>query len=1063
MKNRSRRPTSSKKSSLRRLVRWSLPSILFLCCLTALGAGGRLFSRLIPLADAARQQPGGAAPQGLSQSAVEQIQALIEEKQSWTPEQRKIDSQLLFEIKMQRGEEIAPGVPTLETKVEMDNQDQTVVDITAQIGGHLLEDLEAAGARILDVAPNYNSIRARVSLDQLETIAAFPEVSFIQPKQEGVTERSAGGENKLAGSRGGRPLTPDFSDRAARVRAYLATSLPKPAAAAPDGDLVAEGDVAHKGVVARTTFGMNGTGVKIGVLSDGVTNLKESQALGALGQVTVLPGQTGAGDEGTAMLEIIHALAPGAQLLFATAGSGTARFAQNIRDLRAAGADVIVDDFRYFQETPFQDGQALGLVSPTNGGLVHQAVNDVTAAGALYFASAGNEGNIDSNTGGVWEGDFKDGGAATQPLPSFAGRVHDFGGRSLFDTITSATSRSVTLTWSDPLGASANDYDLYILNSTGTTLLAASINGQSGQQDPFEGVGPQPAGVRVVIARFAGADRFLHLNTHRGRLAIATAGASEGHNIAANAFAVAATPAVGPFPNFFNSSNRVETFESDGPRRLFFRADGSPFTPGNFSSTGGLVRQKPDLTAADGVSVTGVGNFGSPFFGTSAAAPHAAAIAALLKSVNPNLTNAQIREALIRTAIDIQAPGVDRNSGAGIITVLEAAQFLGATPMADLDLGAVSATEDRGNGNGFIEPGEDGRLSIQLKNLGVVNAAGVTATLSSATPGVFINLPNTVSFADLPARTGAAVNATPLTFSLSTISTCNLVAILTLTVNYAGGPSPKVFTVEVPTGPPPISIATTLDATAPAPGPNFTTATGLQSPRLNRDGLTSFCASPKSFPGVFSTGTRRYDAYTFATCPGQGAPTCITVTLTNACTGGNSALFAAAFLDSFDPNNLVTNYLADAGFSNTTGEAQSFSFRVPSGRSFVIVVNEVNSDAGLGCKYNLTVSGLCQSCAGANLVCLQDDRSRDFLLFNSFTGDYLFTSCATGATLTGRGRIGKSGCLVTLSDGPRVTASLDNCPIGPLNRGNAVVRTNQLGQTLTISDSGLANNTCACP
>jgi hypothetical protein len=141
----------------------------------------------------------------------------------------------------------------------------------------------------------------------------------------------------------------------------------------------------------------------------------------------VLPGQAGAGDEGTAMLELIHDIAPGAQLYFATAiqppvGCITC-FAQNIRDLRAAGCDIIVDDVMYFVETPFQDGQGPGVSSPTNGGVVTQAVNDVTAAGALYFSSAGNSGNINDGTSGVWEGNFSDGGATSAPLP--AGNVHN--------------------------------------------------------------------------------------------------------------------------------------------------------------------------------------------------------------------------------------------------------------------------------------------------------------------------------------------------------------------------------------------------------------------------------------------------------------------------------------------------------------------------------------------------------------------------------------------------------------------------------------------------------------
>jgi len=66
------------------------------------------------------------------------------------------------------------------------------------------------------------------------------------------------------------------------------------------------------------------------------------------------------------MLEILHDLAPGAELYFATAFGGVARFADNIRRLRAAGCDIIVDDVLYFVETPFQDGQAPGIVSNTN-------------------------------------------------------------------------------------------------------------------------------------------------------------------------------------------------------------------------------------------------------------------------------------------------------------------------------------------------------------------------------------------------------------------------------------------------------------------------------------------------------------------------------------------------------------------------------------------------------------------------------------------------------------------------------------------------------------------------
>ncbi|MER6798929.1 S8 family serine peptidase, partial [Amycolatopsis mediterranei] len=135
-----------------------------------------------------------------------------------------------------------------------------------------------------------------------------------------------------------------------------------------------------------------------------------------------------------------------------------------------------------------------------------------------------------------------------------------------------------------------------------------------------------------------------------------------------------ANPA-GPYPGLFTASSKWERFSSDGKRRLFYNADGTAITPGNVSSTGGTVRNKPDITAADGVatSVTGF----QPFFGTSAAAPHAAAIAALLLSGRPTATPAQIRTALVSSAIDLGTPGFDTVTGNGVIMAGPALAALG--------------------------------------------------------------------------------------------------------------------------------------------------------------------------------------------------------------------------------------------------------------------------------------------------------------------------------------------------------------------------------------------------
>ncbi|HNG34307.1 MAG TPA: putative Ig domain-containing protein, partial [Blastocatellia bacterium] len=905
---------------------------------------------------------GIAESPNLSQSAQQQIKALLDEKARRSPAQQKLDSQLLYAVKMRRGEEIAPGIRQLSVKVETDAEAKTVVDITAIIGGSLIADLDAAGVEVLSVYAQYNSLRARAPLARLEEIAALPQVRFIQPKQEPVFLRHAA-RARAKGETVGEELPPGFAARANRLRGFLAETLA--------GSKTSEGDVTHRAAAARTTFGANGAGVRIGVLSDGVANLAASQASGDLpANVTVLQGYVGSGDEGTAMLEIINDLAPGAQLYFATANGGIAGFAQAIRDLRAAGCDIIVDDFFYVSETPFQDGQAAGVVSTTNGGILWQVVNDVTASGALYFSAAGNDGNKNDNTSGTWEGDFTDGGTLAL-VPG--GTVHNFGGGTQFNAIT-VTGSVGSLFWADPLGGSSNDYDLFVLNSAGTAIVTSSTNTQSGTQDPFEAVAGVSSGNRLVILKKAGAaNRFLHLENLGGQLTFNTEGNIRGHACAAAAYAVAATPAAtaggaapnptGPFPNPFVATNVVERFSSDGPRRVFFNANGTPLTPGNFSAAGGALRQKPDITAADGVTVTGAGGFPTRFFGTSAAAPHAAAIAALLRSANSGLTAAQVRTALTSSAIDIEGAGVDRDSGAGIIMAFQALQSINAQPAPNLQTGTIAAAETGGNGNTFIERGESATLNVQLLNTGPVSATGISAVLTTNTPGVNISA-GTSAYANLAATTGAATNTTPFAFNLSATASCPLRVEFTLTLTFTGGGSPKVLPFYVQTGQPPLTISSTLDAVAPNPGTGFTTSTGLQNARLTRDGNPTFCGTEKSCPGTTSTGTRRYDAYNFSNC--STVPSCITVTLDTPCNTGGGSLFAAAYLGSFDQNNVCLNYLADPGLSPGAVPA-IFSFTVPAGANFTVVVSEVNSGVSANCNYTMNLTGLC--CVGNAAAC----------------------------------------------------------------------------------------------
>ncbi|HEY7565071.1 MAG TPA: S-layer homology domain-containing protein [Acidimicrobiia bacterium] len=581
---------------------------------------------------------------------------------------------------MAQGEPIAAGVQTLNVELPDVNARGAVLDVSVEVGNTVLDDFVALGAEIIEVSERYDHVRLRIVLSQVEALAAIPQVSFVGPKRDAITSRVDGpaaaisslGDESVDALRE-RKLV-DRAETLASIKQALQVEGALPNAGSQDS----EGNPKHRANTSRAAYGVNGSGVRIGVLSDGVGGLATSQALGDLGPVTVLPGQGGSGAEGTAMLEIIHDLAPGAELLFATAFTSIESFADNIRALRAAGSDIIVDDVGYFVETPFQDGQTTPSI--TNGGIVVQAVKDVVADGALFFSAAANSGNLNDGTSGTWEGDFVDGGAGSGVLTG-AGQLHDFGGQ-LFNVVTATTPNPVTLHWADPLGGSANDYDIYILNNIGTVIFDASTNAQNGTQDPFEATGGAFAAERIVIVRSSGLDRFLHLSTNRGRLAIATGGDTHGHaaTTAANSFGVAATSAQVNGSNPFNGSHVVETYSSDGPRRIFFQGNGAAITPGNFTATGGQVLQKPDFTAADDVSVTGVGGFPSPFQGTSAAAPHAAAIAALVQSRFPNASPSIVRNALFASAIDIEAAGIDRDSGRGIIMANRALASLANPP-----------------------------------------------------------------------------------------------------------------------------------------------------------------------------------------------------------------------------------------------------------------------------------------------------------------------------------------------------------------------------------------------
>jgi hypothetical protein len=615
--------------------------------------------------------------QTLPGNTEQQIRALLTEKASRNAAEVKMDSHLVHAAQILRGQPVSPDFPTPPGELESvhrDAHDMVEVDIRAQVGPDLLDAIRAAGGTVESSFPQYQAVRAKLPLLNVERIAAREEVQQIR--------LAAGAQvNGAAGAPGARPA---LAARGSAVRAQLEAffagrtkgDLPAPvlgsllrsigaAFATSGGGPDTWGDTAHQGPTARTTFSLDGTGVTIGVMSDGVNSLASEQAKGNLPsnvKVATVSGQSqaGNGDEGTAMLEIVYTLAPGAQLYFASGTVGEAQMASNIQALQAAGCNIIVDDVTYFNEGPFQDD------------IVAQAVNSAVAKGVFFFSSSGDNGNLQSSQSGTWQGNFSPASAITIGSDT-AALPHVFATNQNYNVITKESGVNVVggtggtgayeLMWSDPLSGSNNDYDLFITDASGN-VQGSSTNVQNGTQDPEEditgssAVSTACAGGNcrlIVVAHSSAAVRTLFVSTERGTLSVATNGATYGHNAAASAFGVAATdaryasPLTNPSCSGFSltCNNGVETYSSDGPRQMFYNADGSAITPGNVTIPGGTILNKPDLTAADAVN-TGFpsGTIYNPFGGTSAAAPHAAAITALMLQANPSLTPTQMHAAL---------------------------------------------------------------------------------------------------------------------------------------------------------------------------------------------------------------------------------------------------------------------------------------------------------------------------------------------------------------------------------------------------------------------------------
>lgn len=246
---------------------------------------------------------GLAFAQDLPEAVRAQVHAIQADKAARSSSQRKLVTSLRYLSREASGLLAVEGVPDLTSRVELEKDGRVTVDITAAPTVALKKAIEDVGGTVIYESTRWSSVRACLPPTQLAAIAGRADVKRIAK---------------------GSKATP----HAARV--------------------INEADPAHKAPTTRAGFGVNGAGIKVGVISDSADHYLDSLAKGELpASFTILPGRSGIGDgtgEGTAMSEIVHDIAPGAQLFFAAAAPGKAGFAESITLLRAAGCQIIVDD-----------------------------------------------------------------------------------------------------------------------------------------------------------------------------------------------------------------------------------------------------------------------------------------------------------------------------------------------------------------------------------------------------------------------------------------------------------------------------------------------------------------------------------------------------------------------------------------------------------------------------------------------------------------------------------------------------------------------------------------------
>lgn len=510
-----------------------------------------------------------------------------------------------------------------------------------------IQKLESLGVKVERVSEKSNRVQVKIPRTQLVAVSELDFVKYISEPATGHTRRikpALNAKTKIK-NKSGLSQSAGNSDAAA-IRSSDSS-----------GSATTSGDEIHHLDQVRSELGFDGTGVKVGVISDGVYGIFDSVASGdilsgtdtscdpdrSFGTGVVCQSfsdygidKYGSGtyaSEGLALLEILYDVAPGASLYFANFYTSddfiaAVEWLSKSESEGGAGVDVIVDDIGFYHESFFKDDD------------VALAVKAAIDAGVSYVSAAGNDAHAHMQE------EYTD--YDSDEFHNFLGTSAKY--NHFTTTIHGDSSMSIYLQWDD-FDEVVNDFDLavYFYQMDGDPFVdengeqvyfVSDDNNIAGSEEAFEGISFSYDESEELLAEIYIEEKDVTEAGVQLELFMRSSVAGEDDNEYRHSYdSVFGHPSVDKVITvgaMTSGEDAVAFYSSWGPNWI-----------------GDAWRYKTDMIATDGVTVTGHGNFGDLFYGTSAAAPHVAGCLALMLQKDSTLSVSEAKSALLSSATDI--------------------------------------------------------------------------------------------------------------------------------------------------------------------------------------------------------------------------------------------------------------------------------------------------------------------------------------------------------------------------------------------------------------------------